>query len=180
MHDRAAVRRYARALFEAATDPMKRRAVGHDLAGLAGLSGEVPELLPSLASPALPLEARRKLLADVVARLGVSETSRTFLNLLLERKRVGLLPDIRSEFEGLVREAEGRLRVEVTSAAPLSPAQGVRLKSILEARTGRRVDLAPKVDPALIAGVRLRIGDTELDSTLSSLLTRMKDQLLRT
>jgi F-type H+-transporting ATPase subunit delta len=177
MRDKVAARRYARALFDATGDTLKRKAALHDLQGLAELLQALPTLGTTLANPALKGDARARLVGDVASRLMLQPLTRRFLELLVERQRVGMLPDVAEVFGTLLAQAENRLHATVVSAAPLSPMQLAPIQRMLETRTGKKVELKGQTDASLLAGVVVRMGDMEMDLSLRSNLARLQDRL---
>jgi F-type H+-transporting ATPase subunit delta len=177
MRDKVAARRYARALYDATGDALKRKGALAEIEGLAALLVEVPELGATLANPALKGEARTRLVADVASRLGLQPLTRRFFELLVERRRVNILADVAEVFGALLAEAEGRVHATVVSAGPLSPMQLAPIKRMLETRTGKRVELQSETDAALLAGVVVRMGDVEMDLSLRSNLARLQERL---
>lgn len=177
MRDKVAARRYARALYDATGDALKRRAAQADLEGLSALLAELPELGTTLANPALKGEARTRLVADVASRLGLQPLTRRFVELLVERQRVNILPDVAEVFGAMLAQAEGRLHATVVSAGPLSPLQLAPIQRMLESRTGKKVELQSETDAALLAGVVVRMGDVEMDLSLRSNLARLQERL---
>jgi F-type H+-transporting ATPase subunit delta len=77
----------------------------------------------------------------------------------------------------LAEEAAGRVRGEVVSATPLDPAQLDRIRSALARRLGRELDLAIRVDPALLGGLVARVGDLVFDGSLRTQLAQLRAQL---
>jgi len=179
MRDKVAARRYARALYDATGDALKRRAALADLEGLTALLAELPALGTTLSNPALKGEARARLVADVASRLMLQPLTRSFLDLLVERQRVNILADVAEVFSGLLAAAEGRLHATVVSAGPLSPMQLAPIKRMLETRTGKKVELQGETDASLLAGVVVRMGDIEMDLSLRSNLARLQDRLIK-
>jgi F-type H+-transporting ATPase subunit delta len=102
-----------------------------------------------------------------------------FLLLLVENGRLGVLPEIRDLFEELRREHEGVLEVEVTSAFPMDEAQLAQLRQKLQAKYGRQVQASVSVEPELIGGVRVKIGDEVLDASVRGKLQGMASALAR-
>jgi F-type H+-transporting ATPase subunit delta len=177
MRDKVAARRYARALYDATGDALKRKATLADLENLAALLAELPELGATLANPALKGDARTHLVAEVATRLGLQPLTKRFIELLVERRRVGMLADVGEVFGALLAQAEGRLHATVVSAAPLSPLQLAPIKRMLEARSGKKVEIQGETDAALLAGVVVRMGDVEMDLSLRSNLARLQERL---
>jgi F-type H+-transporting ATPase subunit delta len=172
---RTTARRYAEAAFEIAErdGSMPAWLVAFDVAA-ARLSD--PEATRLLASPAIPAEARERLL-DRLLGGAVSGPPRNLLALLVRRGRFELLPAVGAEFRRLYRLREGIVEATVTSAAPIDPAEIRVLEERLAATAGARVELSLKVDPALIGGLQVRLGDRLIDGSVRGRLERLRASL---
>ena len=102
-----------------------------------------------------------------------------FLFLVVEKDRAILLPQITSEFYRLFDEFRGQADGEVTSAVPLTPAQVEALQRSLQARFGVQVRLRVRVEPSILGGLVVRVGDKQIDSSVASKLRAMSEQLKR-
>jgi len=100
-----------------------------------------------------------------------------FIKVLAENKRLVALPHISSLFDALKAEHDKEVEVEVTSAASLSDVQQSELSAALEKRLARKVKLNCSVDPALVAGMIIKAGDTVIDGSVKSKLNRLADAL---
>ena len=100
-----------------------------------------------------------------------------FVRVLAENKRLGLLSEIRSQFEALKDEREGVVEAEVHSAFELTEAQAADLAQRLEKRTGRKVRTQVKVDKDLIGGVKVVIGDKVIDGSARGQLGALENAL---
>jgi F-type H+-transporting ATPase subunit delta len=89
-----------------------------------------------------------------------------FLRLLVENRRLMLLPEIRAQYETLKADAEARVEVAVVSAFPLEAAQIKALSEALKRKLGREVNLTTTVDKALMGGVVIRAGDLVIDGSV--------------
>jgi F-type H+-transporting ATPase subunit delta len=96
-----------------------------------------------------------------------------FIRLLVENRRLNLLPEIVAQFELLKAEAESRLEATVASAFPLDAAQLKSLEQGLKRKLGRDVHLSARVDPALVGGVVIRAGDLVIDGSVQGRLTEL-------
>lgn len=171
-------RRYARALLEIGMANHAADALGKELERVADLMKGSAELRAALENPVFALSKRKALVEELVRRLALSRTVRNFVLLLLERGRVGALPDIAREYRAFVDEAMGRVRVTVTSARPLDGATEIKLKTMLEKRTGKVVLLEKKEDAALLGGIVTQIGDMVYDGSVRTALATLKHELL--
>lgn len=169
-----APRRYAEAAFEVGlrdgTVETWRREL--DLAAATLTEGGLEE---ALASPATPLDQRVAAAEQVFGRL-----SRPVLNLvllLLRRGRIEQLPRVAAEFRRLDDQRNGLTHASATSAAPLGPDEVRALTLRLEQLTGGTVALETSVDPELLGGVVVRVGDRLIDGSVRGRLERLRQQL---
>ena len=109
----------------------------------------------------------------------LSGEAENFLRVLAQNGRLGLLPEIRVQFEELKNEREGVLEAEVHSAFELSQAQVAELVQRLEKKTGRKVRTKVEIDKNLIAGVRIVLGDQVIDGSARAQLGALETALKR-
>lgn len=98
---------------------------------------------------------------------------RNFVQVLVNNERLGVMPEIRALFEDLKREQEGILEAQITSAFPLDDEQQSQLVRRLESKYQRKVSVQVSVDPELIGGVKIVVGDKVLDATVRGKLDAM-------
>lgn len=171
-------RRYAKALLEIGIQQQTYDALGKELDRMADTFARSPELKTVLENPVFPLEKRRLVLDELARRLALSKVVRNFVMLLLDKGRIGSLPDIARAHRALVDEHANRARATVTSARPLDPALEQRLKSALEKQSGKTIILEKKEDPSLLGGVVTQLGDLVFDGSVRTQLADMREQLL--
>jgi F-type H+-transporting ATPase subunit delta len=170
-------RRYAKALFELASEQGKLEATGSELGSVAEAWTASRELRDALSMPLLPHVAKRKIMGELCQKAGTSTTVTSFLQLLNDRSRLGSLPQILEAFREYADRAAGKVRVEVKSAIALSKDQAERIRKELERLTGSSVQVEAAVDERLLGGVVARIGSVVLDGSLSSQLENLKEAL---
>jgi F-type H+-transporting ATPase subunit delta len=102
---------------------------------------------------------------------------RNFARVLIDAERVSLLPEIRELFEALKDEADGVARAHIASAFPVSDEELASLKAALEKRFGKTVDATVSVDPTLIGGATIVVGDTVIDGSVRGELQAMANHL---
>jgi F-type H+-transporting ATPase subunit delta len=107
----------------------------------------------------------------------LSGDAENFVRVLAENGRLGLLPEIRSQFEALKNEREGVLEAEVHSAFELSEAQVADLVQRLEKKTGRKVNIKVQINKDLIAGIRVVLGDKVIDGSARAQLGALETAL---
>ena len=164
-------RPYAEAVFRMAQDEK-------DLAGWSSRIGNLALIVSDdqvarlIADPAIPADRVAGLIREVAgAELG--ERGGNFVQVLAENDRLPLLPEIGAQFETLKANAEGTLEATITSAQPLTQAQTDDLVAGLKAKFGRAVNVQLAVDPELIGGAVIAIGDQVIDGSVQGRLQRM-------
>ncbi|MBR5428988.1 MAG: ATP synthase F1 subunit delta [Firmicutes bacterium] len=170
-------RRYAEALFETARETGEEQLIGEELEQLLRVLKTDRELDLALRSPALPANHRRKLLEDCFeGRLHPYVLN--LCSLLWIKGREKLLPAVVTAYRHQLRQQAGLLTAEMTSAVMLTEEQLAPLRQALEKRFGRPVVVELKVDPSLIGGVRVRVGNTVLDGSVRGRLNAMRQRML--
>ena len=171
-------RRYARALFGIGLDAGKFEALGNELTGLAALWNESDELRMALENPVFRPEEKRAVLERILPQVAPTPEVQRFVLLLLERRRIVLLPAIARAYRDLTDAEVGQVRAEVTSSQELAPATLDRVRRSLEQRTGKKVIVTSTVDPELIGGLVARVGDLVLDGSVRTQLEDLRTRLL--
>jgi len=170
--------RYARALADAVREGDALEKTAGELELLSRIYRESKPLRDFLLNPAFPARRKGEALAEIVRGGGLSAPTGRLLQILLERRRTGLLPDISVEFRRIEEKALNRVSVEVTTAFPLDPALREKLAGSLEKFTGKTVRLDARVDPSVLGGARARIGSVVYDGTVAARLRKLKQQLI--
>ena len=172
----AAARRYAEAAFELAErdDLFEAWADGLRLAAGVAADERVSRVVDNPASPHAEREALvERMLKDRVAP-GVLNMSR----LLARRGRFGSLAAVAADFTRLLNRRNGIVEALVTSAAPLTARDSDAIRDRVADMTGSKVDLRAEVDPALIGGITIKVGDQLLDASVRGRLERLRERLL--
>jgi F-type H+-transporting ATPase subunit delta len=168
---------YAKAVFELARDGGDYPAWSESLHALADLFADAG-IAALVANPSL---ARGDLAAVLAGALGgkLPPEAVSLLRLLVENGRVNALGAIAEQFESLRADAERRVEVEITSAAPVEPAQQDKLAAAVRQRVARDVTIRWKTDAELIGGAVIRAGDLVIDGSVSGELARLKTAVAR-
>lgn len=169
-------KRYAQAAFAVAKEHGQLTHWEQRLRDLIQVA-EDADLEELVENPAIPLEAK----VQVIERLFPDEDDRYLRNLLvllLERGRWHQLRDVVVAFQQLLREERGVLDVELVTAVPLEEAEIEQVRQQLETRLGRPVQLRTTVDPELLGGAVLRIGDEVFDASVRTQLNGLRRQLI--
>lgn len=177
MSSGSVARRYARAVMNLGVETRTFEKLGREVRALAAAVRASEELADTLANPAIPRSERRKVLEAVAVRVGASKLTLHLAFLLLDRERVGALPDVSRELDVMIDDALGRVKAEVTTAQPLSQDQRKKIQGVLEHISGRKVEMETVEDPNLLGGVVAKVGDRLYDGSLRSQLERMRESL---
>jgi F-type H+-transporting ATPase subunit delta len=168
---------YARALFEVARDNDALDRVHDELGEFADALDENRELQVFLFSPYFSSEEKK----DGIKRIVTDADERfvNFLQLLAERHRMPALFRIRRSFNSMWAEENKLLPVTVTSAVDLDESLVQDIGKSIEDQTGRRVELSSKVDPDVLGGLQVRVGNMVLDATVRNRLEQLRKQVAR-
>ncbi len=177
-------RRYARGLAEEVAEHGDFPRVRGDLALLAGVldprAGKtyVPEFAGFLTSPTVTAGDKAAAAGTIAEKLGLGSTAADFLAVLIRHGRVALLPRIEQAFSALAGEMTGERTAVAHTARPLTADQEARLARALSAALGGPVHISQRVEPGLLAGAKVTVGDVTFDGTVLGRLESLKDHLL--
>ncbi|MBI2861417.1 MAG: F0F1 ATP synthase subunit delta [Chloroflexi bacterium] len=170
----AVARRYAEAAFALALDRGTTEAWERDI-GQAVMLLDDPDSRALFQSRAISLQDKRKALEAMLT--GVDPLVRNLLLLLIVRGRLGLLKQIAEEYRRLLHEHLGVVEAEVTTALSLDDRSIQQLKARLAQQVGRRVEIRLFVDPVLVGGAVIRIGDRLVDGSVAQRLQALRRRL---
>jgi F-type H+-transporting ATPase subunit delta len=168
---------YARSLFQVAKEHDVLDEIQEQLGLWADALGENKDLQTFFFSPRFSTAEKKDAIRKIID--GGDERFLNFLELLAERHRLPATFRIRREFDDLWREEHKLLSVEVTSAIELDESLVSSIGARIEERTGRRIELTSRVDPDIIGGLVLRVGNKILDASVHGRLERLRRQLTR-
>jgi F-type H+-transporting ATPase subunit delta len=171
--------RYAQALFELAKGRGDQGVVEADLKSLKAMRAESADLRTLIASPAFDAEEKGKGLAAVAEAAGLSATTKKFLGLVAANRRASALAAMIAAFEKLAAEDRGAVSAEVVTAMPLTDAQAKALAAALRTALGKDPEIETRVDPAILGGLKVRVGSRLYDASLKSRLDSLKFALKR-
>ena len=160
------------ALAQGAGDPALRQLIDFREA-----YAESPELRNFLTSPAVDRQAKHGVIEKLVARLGASKIMRNFLFVVADHNRMHILPEIVESFQEVIRKRQGISEAEVATAIELSAAQKAEFAFTLERMTGQRIEARYSLDPNLLGGAVVRIGDAIYDGSVRNRLNVMRSKL---
>lgn len=170
-------RRYAKALFAVGKEQGTYEAYNDALQGLGALYEATPEVADALTNPLYPVDVREKVMAGIVSSMDVDKVMGNFLNLLVQKKRAEILPEIAEEYKIMVDDEKNISHGSVISAVELSDELQAKVQATLEKLTGKKVELTTSVDPSIIGGVIAKVGDLVLDGSIKAQLAGLKDSI---
>ncbi|GIW12903.1 MAG: ATP synthase subunit delta [Tepidiforma sp.] len=173
MADTAAARRYAQAAFAIARDRGEVPAWRNEVNDVASVLSE-SQLAPLFADPAVPVDDKFRLLERV---LDVSPLVMNLAKLLVQKGRAQDARAVADAFARLADDYEGIAHAEVTTAVPLSSEQVASIEARLGQQLGRRVVASTKVEPSIIGGAIVRVGDRLVDGSVRTRLKRLRREL---
>ena len=170
-------RRYATALADVTTDRREEKEVQNELDQWAGMMESNPQLKEVFANPTIVYDHKRKVLEDLISRTRVTETTASFLRVLLKNQRLSQLRAIAERFGQVLDERGGVVAAHVTTARPIPEDLKNSLHETLAAATGRKVRLSFATDESIIGGLVARIGSTIFDGSVESQLDRLANEM---
>jgi len=168
---------YARSLFEVAQEQDKLDVVRDQIGEFADALDGSRELQTFFFSPYFSTEEKKQGLDKALE--GEDDVVRNFLAVLIENHRMPALFRIRRELDAMWREVNQLLPVQVTSAVELDEAVTRQIGEEIGRQTGRKVELSTNVDPDVLGGIVLRVGNSILDASIRTRLDRLRKQVAR-
>lgn len=176
----AAVKPYARALYELARERQQTEAVARDLDAMVEVVAGDTELRAFFSGPWVPAAAKRTAAMEVASRLDLLPLVRDFLGLVARGGRAQNLAAIAAAFHEMVDRDLGQVRARVRTRVPLSDGERDSLRVRLGAAMGgKRVIMHEDVDPYLLGGFVAEIGSYIMDGSLDGQLARIEERLKR-
>lgn len=169
----SAARRYAEALLDLAPDERTVSSYRESLDKLGPIFDRAT--IAALRDPSVSMESRKSALADALA--GEPAVVRSLFLLLLERDRIALVPLIARAFGDIVDQRAGIAKARITTAVPIAEREQAELVQRLEQKSGRTLRATFAVDPTLIGGAKIQIGDHLIDSSLQGKLISLGREL---
>ncbi len=168
-------RPYAEAVFQLAREQNTLPAWAEMLRVASGVASEA-RVRNALDNPRLSIAAKESLFLTICADK-LNADGKSFIRVLLEADRLGLLPEIRELFAALKDAADGVARAQISSAFPIGEGELSGLRAALERRFGKKIEATVSVEPELIGGAKIVVGDTVIDGSVQSELEAMANHL---
>ncbi len=172
----ALARRYAQALFELAVEMSVLNRIDNEMKTISELFNNNKELKYILNHPNVDDESKKDVLGKIFEE-SMSDMTKHFVYLLIDRRRHNLLSHIQREFTRLADKALNIVEARVISATLLTSNQEEKLKKVIADTTGKNVRLLTEVKSDFIGGAKLQIGDCVMDGSISTALLKMREEL---
>lgn len=176
MSETRAALRYAKAVMELSLEKQKVQVIEGDMRSVLAVLEENKSLVDVLTSPVLKTTDKLSVLKEIFS--SADSLTIELFGLLGENKRVGLLAEVANQFVRLYEKMQGQDVAQVTTAVPLTPELEVKILNQLKQITGKEVTLVNQVEPSLIGGFILRVGDLEYNASVSGTLANLKRDLI--
>lgn len=170
----AVAERYARSLFELASDSKSVAAVESDLASFEKMLASSADLDRLIKSPVFSADDQFKAISSIVSKAKIGSLVGNFLKVVAKNRRLFAVPGMIAAFRRIAAEARGEVAADVTSAHALSSAQQAELKAALKSVAGKDVAINLTVDPSLLGGLIVKMGSRQIDTSLQTKLNSLK------
>jgi F-type H+-transporting ATPase subunit delta len=169
---------YARAFADAVIDlKLDPNQVRGEMRGMLEMLEQSRDLERVWENPAIPHDQKLKLLDAVAQRAGLTKAVRNFLAVIIDHRRIRMLPAIAKQFEAELNDRLGFIDAAITSARELSVQERQGLELQVARMTGRTVRAQYSTDPAVLGGAVVQIGSTVYDGSVRGQLHRIREQL---
>jgi F-type H+-transporting ATPase subunit delta len=175
--NRNIARRYAKAFFKAAEEGKNYREYYDELVVFSDMIKGNENLHGFLTNPIFPLSDKKAVIESLIQDRDISHLSSNFLKLLVDKRRIVLLPEILDCFRDIMDTELGMVRVAVKTAFPLSKELSENLREGLEKITKGKVEMAIFVEPELLGGIVVQIGNTYYDGSVRAQLNDIQNLL---
>jgi F-type H+-transporting ATPase subunit delta len=169
--------RYAQAIFETAKAEGQVEEVGEQLALIGGLLRDHPDLRQLMRNPDVDPEDKIGILERTL-KGSWSKLVRAAIEMTVAMGRASSIPEMTEAFQDFMDEDQGRLRVVVRSAYPLSETVLHRVRAMLERRERKQIEVASEVDRELLGGLQVRLDHRLIDGSIQRQLAELRQQLL--
>ncbi|MDC0347046.1 MAG: ATP synthase F1 subunit delta [Planctomycetia bacterium] len=170
---------YASAMLQVGSSLGEASAFGEQLIAVANAISNDPQMRVFIESPKISRENKKAVFSSALTGK-VAEQVLNLLQLLIDRGRQFLVQDIADTYSELEDAAAGRVKATITSAVELPAEQRESLVASIQTKTGREVVATQAVDPELLAGLTIQVGDLVVDGSLRSHLHRVRQEVLQT
>ncbi len=176
VHSKAA-KRYAKALFDLAVRSGELDSIRSDIDAILKLMQDAHEFARFLRDYMLPASARTRILSEIFSNR-INTLTLRFIRLLEEKKRCGILDNICVSFANMHDEMLGMVKGQITSPLTLEPGDVRLITEYARTKTEGQLVLSTLIDPALLGGFKLRLGDVVYDASLAAQLHNLREKMI--
>lgn len=169
-------KRYSGALFEVALEEKTLDRTGEEISFITQALTDHEDLHKALKSPLVKPAEKKELMKNIFSE-HISREMLNFVYVLIDKNRSAALVEIGEEYHSLLAEHNNTIKAVATTAVAMTKEQIKELTEKLTKTSGKTVTLANEVDPSIIGGVFIQIGDKIIDGTLKRRLTEIEDRL---
>ena len=170
-------RRYAKAVIDLAQQAGRVSEVGEELARMAQVFEQSPELVHFFTDPTVRPGNKEKVLEDLMGKGGIKDLTRQFVGLLLTKGRILGIHEIAAAYRDLADEMENRVRARIQSAVPLEDGELEQFRKVLSGISGKEVEVEVEVNEDLVGGIVTQVGSEVYDGSLRNQLLQVKENL---
>ena len=168
-------KRYAKALFSLGQEDGNFEQYGQELSDFETFFRDNADFRQVIVNPVFAVEDRRKVLQVVLDKSNFSGVVKNFLNLLLDKNRIGVIEAITAHYSLLTDDVSGIARAEIITARPLKEEALAKIERSLEGLTSKKIKPEVREDKDLIGGIVVKIGDLVLDGSVKAQLEGLKE-----
>ena len=172
-------KRYAKALFNLGQENNSFDLYGQELEVFTNFCRQNSEFGNAISNPIFAVEDRKQILQNVLSQSGFSDLVKNFLNLLLDKNRIGVIETITEHYTRLTDEASNIAHAEIITAKPLKEKTLEKVVKSLEGLTSKKIKSDVREAPELIGGIVVKIGDLVLDGSIKAQLEGLKESFKR-
>jgi F-type H+-transporting ATPase subunit delta len=169
-------KRYSNALFEVALEGNTLDKTGEELSFITDALNEHPDLFKAIKSPLIKPVEKKEMMKNIFSK-HLSRELLNFLYVLIDKSRSAQLKEISTEYHKLLARHNNTIEAVATTAVSMTEEQITELTDKLTKTSGKTVTLTNAVDPSIIGGVFIQIGDKIIDGTLKRRLREIEDRL---
>jgi F-type H+-transporting ATPase subunit delta len=170
-------KRYAKALFAVSQEEGKSEIYRETLNVLGDFLQKYPEAKDALTNLLYPMELKEKVMARLISELQAPQHMANFLNLVVQKRRADILPEIGAEFQALVDADQNVSRGTLIAAWDMPGDLQAKVQTTLENITGKKVILTTEIDPAIIGGIVAKVGDLVMDGSIKTQLAGLNESI---
>jgi len=169
-------KRYASALFELAFEEQKHHQVQEELAFIRSCIEDEPSFFELLKSPLITADEKKDIISNIFRERVCMEVL-NFLYIIIDKGREAYIKNIVNEYILLVDSVQNKVDAVAITAVPMEKQDLLMLQANLSKSSGKNIQLQNQVDPTIIGGVLVKIGDKVIDGTIKNRLATMQEQL---